>query len=400
MMEKEKYLKLIKQFIKFGIVGCINTFSSWTFYYPLIFVNVDYRIATTIAYILSSIIGYLLNNGWVFKKNIYDSNAVLKYYVVYGSSYIINIGCMYLWVSILNLSTLIAPILTLLITVPYNFIFSRLWVFTKKENIFLKNPKKYHTFVICAYKESPYLEECINSLKNQTVESNLIISSSTKNKYIENLAKKYQIKVFFKNGKSDIQDDWNFAVSNCKTELVTIAHQDDIYDKYYLENILSNYTGKELLLTTDNYYYINKKSIDNKNLKLKRILKFSLRIPGLSNIRWIRKMTLSLGNTIQCPSVTYNKKLIKGDIFTSELKFGLDWDTFLKIYKMKGKIKYIPLRLMSFRISDESTTKSCMENDLRIKEDNIMFNKFWPKPITKIIMKYYVKCYDVYDSGE
>lgn len=390
--------KLIKQFFKFGIVGCINTFSSWIFYYPLIFINVDYRIATTIAYILSSIIGYLLNNRWVFKKNVYDSNSVLKYYIVYGSSYILNMACVYLWVEILNISTLFAPILTLFVTVPYNFIFSKLWVFTKKDNIYIKNPSNYHTFAICAYKESRYLEECIKSLINQSIKTNIIITSSTENNYIKKLAKKYNIETFFRTGKSDIQDDWNFAVSNCKTELVTVAHQDDVYGSLYAENILRNYTGKELMISTDNYYYINGKSVDQKNLKIKRILKFPLRIPGLSNVRWIRKMTLSLGSTVQCPSATYNRKLIKGDIFTSDLKFGLDWDTFLKIYEMKGNIKYIPRKLMSFRISEEATTKECMENELRIKEDNIMFNKFWPKFITKIIMKKYINSYKVYEN--
>ena len=388
--------KTFKQFIKFGIVGCINTFSSWVFYYPLLFLGLDYRICTTIAYILSSIIGYILNKKWVFKKNVYDSNSALKYYIVYGSSYIINMAAMYLWVDVLKLSDLIAPVLTLFITVPYNFIFSRLWVFTKKENKYIKHPEKYHTFTICAYKESEYLEKCIQTILNQSIKSNVIMCYSTKNKYSEELGKKYKIKTYFRKGKSDIQDDWNFAVKNAKTELVTVVHQDDVYDEHYLENILNNYTGKELMITTDNYYYINNKSVDNKNLKLKRILKFPLRIPFIGNIRFIRKMTLSLGNTIQCPSATYNKKLIGEPIFSSDLKFGLDWDTFLKIYKMKGKIRYIPLKLMSFRISNASTTKSCMENDLRIKEDNIMFRKFWPNVIVKLIMKFYVKCYDVY----
>ena len=129
-----KLIGLFKQFFKFGIVGVINTVSSWLFYYPLVFIHVNYIIATTIAYILSSIIGYCLNNKWVFKKKIHDHNSVIKYYVVYGSSYLINVGAMYLWVDVLHISKYLAPILTLLITVPYNFIFSKLWVFTKKEN--------------------------------------------------------------------------------------------------------------------------------------------------------------------------------------------------------------------------------------------------------------------------
>lgn len=388
--------KMILQFIKFGFVGCINTFSSWLFYYPLIFLKVHYIVATTIAYILSSIIGYILNNKWVFRNHVYNGKSVIKYYIVYGSSYLLNILTMYIIVKKIGLPETIAPILTLCVTVPYNFIFSRIWVFYQKKNIFLLNPLKYHTFAICAYKESPYLEDCIKSIINQSKKSNIIIASSTKNKHIEDLAKKYKIKTFFRDGKSDIQDDWNYAISCANTELVTVAHQDDIYGPYYLENILSNYSGKELLITTNNYYLINNKNVVNKNIFIKDILKLPLLIPIIRNIRIVRKMTLSLGSTIQCPTATYNKNKIGDKIFTSDLKFGLDWDTFLKIYLMKGKINYIPKRLMSFRISDESTTKSCMDNSLRYKEDTVMFNKFWPKSIVKIIMKYYVKCYDVY----
>ena len=159
--------------------------------------------------------------------------------------------------------------------------------------------------------------------------------------------------------------------------------------------ILKNYTGKELLIFTDNNYCINGEFVDHKNLCIKRFIRIVMKTK-LSNIRWIRKLTLAFGNTVQCPSATYNKELIKGDIFTSDLKFDLDWDTFLKIYSMKGKIKYIPKRLMSFRISDESTTKQDIRNNLRYKEDEIMFKKFWPNFIAKFILKRYVKAYDVY----
>lgn len=397
---KKNVVNLVKQFFKFGIVGCINTFSSWIFYYSLLFLNVHYLIATTIAYILSSIIGFLLNKDWVFKKKIYDYHAIIKYYVVYGSSYLINIICMYIFVDILNISELIAPILTLFVTVPYNFLFSKLWVFTKKENKYLKDPKKYHTFAICAYKESEYLEDCIESLLNQSIQSNIIMVSSTKNKHIDDLAKKYKLEVFYRDGKSDIQEDWNFGVLNSKTELVTVAHQDDVYDKYYLENILNNYTGKELMISTENIFLKNNKSIVSKNLIIKRIIKFPLRIPGFANIRCIRKLTLAFGNTINCPSVTYNKQKLGEPIFTSDLKFALDWDTFYKIYGRKGKVKYIPLKLISFRIHEEATTASWIKNSTRQIEDTIMFNKFWPKWIVKIIMKYYVKCYEVYNKKE
>ena len=49
-----------------------------------------------------------------------------------------------------------------------------------------------HTFAVCAYKESPYLESCIKSLMSQTVKSNIIVCTSTPCEFIENMAKKKQ----------------------------------------------------------------------------------------------------------------------------------------------------------------------------------------------------------------
>ena len=68
-----------------------------------------------------------------------------------------------------------------------------------------------HTFAICAYKDSPYLESCIKSLKKQTVYSSIILCTSTPSPYIQGMADKYGIPVFARDGQSDIQTDWNFA---------------------------------------------------------------------------------------------------------------------------------------------------------------------------------------------
>lgn len=393
-----KNLKIIlKQFTKFGIVGIINTISSGIFYYIIIFFKINYILATTIAYILSSIIGFILNKNWVFNAKSKENKSFLKYIIIYGSSYLLNIGLMYTLVDIIGISEKISPLLVLLITIPYNYLFSRYWIFKNKKKKIFKTYKN-HTFSICAYKESKYLEECIISLKNQTIKSNIIICTSTPNKYIENLANKYKLKYYIKNGKSDIQDDWNFAINKCKTDLVTVAHQDDIYNEKYLENIISNYTGKELMIFTEQYYYKNNKVIKDKNTFIKKILKIPLRFKILSNFIFLRKLTLAFGNTINCPSVTYNIKLLKLPIFTSNLKFSLDWDTFLKIYSKKGKISYIPKPLINFRIHEEATSNSFIKDKKRYDEDVIMFKKFWPSFIVKIIMKFYIKCYKVYEK--
>lgn len=95
-----------------------------------------------------------------------------------------------------------------------------------------------HTFVVCAYKTSEYLEECIESLINQTVKSNIIISTSTPNSHIENIAKKYNLELSINPVSKGIGPDWNYAAGLAKTKFVTLAHQDDIYDKDYTKNVL------------------------------------------------------------------------------------------------------------------------------------------------------------------
>ena len=44
-----------------------------------------------------------------------------------------------------------------------------------------------HTFVICAYGDSPFLEDCINSLLSQTVKSNIILYTSTPSVFIDSI---------------------------------------------------------------------------------------------------------------------------------------------------------------------------------------------------------------------
>ncbi len=393
--------KLVIQFFKFGIVGVINTVSSWIIYYGLLFFKINYLIATTVAYFISSIIGYFLNKIWVFKKKEEKkTTSILRYYIVYISSYFLNILCMYILVDILSISKLIAPILVLFVTVPYNFILSRLWVF-KDKTIDIKKIQEMsnlHTFAICAYKESPYLEECVNSVINQEIKTNYLIVTSTPNEKIENIAKKYGIPYFIRKGKSDICDDWNFAYNKAKTELVTITHQDDIYDKEYTKEILANYDSNILMYNTNYNPYKNGKVSTDKNSKIKEMLKIFVRNKRLSRIKFFKVLSLSFGNSINCPSVTYNKKLLGKSIFTSNLKFGLDWDTFLKIAKMKGGMLYIPKKLINYRIHDEATTKEFIVNNKREQEDIEMFEKIWPKFIVKIIMKFYKKSYDTYNT--
>lgn len=111
-----------------------------------------------------------------------------------------------------------------------------------------------HSFVVCAYGESPYLKECIESILNQTRLSRIIISTSTDNAYIMGLAKDYSLPVFVNKESRGIAADWNYALAHANTRYVTIAHQDDVYEKNYVEELQYSLSqSKDTLIYFTNY---------------------------------------------------------------------------------------------------------------------------------------------------
>jgi glycosyltransferase involved in cell wall biosynthesis len=249
-----------------------------------------------------------------------------------------------------------------------------------------------HTFVVLAYKESKYLEECIKSVLDQTVKTNILIATSTPNEYISNLANKYKIKIVVNKGKKGIGYDFDFAVSIADTKLVTIAHQDDIYDKNYAEEILKAYSkNRNAIILFPNYYEIKgtKKEYKNINLNIKKFLLFPLRLKRLSGFKFIKRCALRLGNAIGCPSVTFVKEKCPSEIFASDMKCNIDWLAWERLSKIKGKFIYINKYLMGHRIHEESTTTEIIKENIRTKEDFEILCRFWPESIAKIINYFY-----------
>ena len=135
----------LMQFVKFGIVGLSNTVISYVIYVVTLILfqknnlipSVDYLAAQVIAFILSVLWSFYWNNKFVFKKeegehrNIWA--ALFKTYVSYGfTGLILNNVLSVIWVSVLHVSKMIAPIINLIINIPINFFLNKIWAFGKK----------------------------------------------------------------------------------------------------------------------------------------------------------------------------------------------------------------------------------------------------------------------------
>ena len=251
---------------------------------------------------------------------------------------------------------------------------------------------KKHVFAICAYKESEYLEECMQSLKNQEVKSDIILATSTPNDYIKTLCEKYDVPMYVNEGESGITQDWNFAYAHADAEYVTIAHQDDVYEKEYSKYLLSmiEREKKPVIFFTDyGELRSDKKVYSNKLLKIKRIMLLPLRLRCFWNSKFVRRRILSLGSPICCPSVTFVKKNCPEIVFQHGFRADEDWQAWELLSRQKGAFVYCRKPLMLHRIHEDSETSKILGDNARTKEDYVMFCKFWPKPIAKLLTKLY-----------
>lgn len=244
-----------------------------------------------------------------------------------------------------------------------------------------------HTFVICAYGDSPYLEACITSLKNQTTSSALILYTSTLSDYIKDICKQHDLPIYTGVGGS-IGKDWNNALSFVKTKYATIAHQDDYYEPDYAEKVLEKIVPETLIAYSDYYELKNdSKIMTNTNLKIKRVMLKTLSI--FPSWIWWRRRVLSFGNPISCPAVTYNLEKLSDFRFDPEMKVSIDWFAWAEISRYKGRFDYVEEKLMCHRIHEDSETSNTIKDKTRTAEDLFMYEQFWPKSVARWINKFY-----------
>lgn len=260
----------------------------------------------------------------------------------------------------------------------------------------MKYLPKDHSYAVCAYGQCLYLEDCIKSLLAQSVPTKVIVCTSTPNDGILALAEKYNLPLYVNEVPGNIATDWNFAYHSTDTPLVTLAHQDDIYESDYTEKILEYLNkGTAAQIAFTNYYEIQDgKRVDSSqfiNLRIKELMLSPFRIQSFQSWKWLRRRILSLGNPIGCPSVTYVKENLPETVFDAAFGSNIDWLAWEKLSKRDGRFLYIPHTLMGHRMSSDSTTVKMINNSARTKEDLEMFRRFWPEPIARLIVRFYAR---------
>lgn len=258
-----------------------------------------------------------------------------------------------------------------------------------------------HTFAIIAYKDSPFLSDCIESLQQQTVKSEIVICTSTPSAYINRIAKKFSVDVKINNNPGKV-NDWNFAYTQAKNKYVTLAHHDDIYYPQYTQILLELFNNQpQTLIAFADYIEIinftNGKQIERKKSGFLNIKKLIIKTFFLSNKylnqKLAKKYFLAFGCAICCPTVMFNKKMLKNFKFKPKFKVNIDWLAWYEMALIPGKFAYADEVLLQHRLHQASDTTTALADNSRLLEDLEMFEKFWPKWFAKILNFFYKLSY-------
>lgn len=135
------------QFVKFALVGVTNTIVSYAIIAVTLFTldhtvgeqSANKFIANVVGWILSVIWAFILSSKFVFKESEDGQKRVwwqtlLKTYAAYaftglGVSNLVS----YISVDLLGINQYIAPVITLVISVPINFVMNKFWAYKQKD---------------------------------------------------------------------------------------------------------------------------------------------------------------------------------------------------------------------------------------------------------------------------
>ena len=243
-----------------------------------------------------------------------------------------------------------------------------------------------HTFAIPVYLAPPNLATLIESLRAQEGEpSEILLATSTPSTELEAFAKRHALALHINPRRIDIATDWNFALSAARTDLVTLAHQDDFFAPPYVARLRSALRrhphGVLAFCDYSEHTPLGPRPI-NINLRIKRALRgraFDRRECIDDTPDKVR--LLSLGNPICCPSVMFNRSLLADFRFPVGFQTNLDWMAWLELARRPGSFVYVRERLVSKGVHAGSETTATIANHAREREDRAIFAALWPRPV-------------------
>lgn len=85
--------KISRRFLKFGSVGALGTVTNLLIYSTLIFLNINYNIASASAFVVAVTQNFILNKRWTFSDHdVSIKHRFVKYFALNFLSFLLNLA--------------------------------------------------------------------------------------------------------------------------------------------------------------------------------------------------------------------------------------------------------------------------------------------------------------------
>ena len=239
-----------------------------------------------------------------------------------------------------------------------------------------------------AYGDSPFLTDCLVSLRDQSVASRIVVTTSTPSAHIESAAKAFDAPLFVNPERAGIAADWTFAMESTDAAIVTLAHQDDVYYPRFLETSLALLEDpREAAIAFTGYQEIDDEGrrVSSRISRVKHLLEGAALGPTSFPSRGRMRAFLSFGDPLPCSSVTYHRSRLGDFVFSRAYQANLDWDAWLRLLEVGRCFARTPARLIGRRHNPLTETSRLIREGVRKREDLEIFRRLWPSPIAELI---------------
>ena len=131
---KDKFYKLIQKyqsFLRFVIVGFINTFNYYVIYLTLIYFQIPYIGSHSFAFVLSMIGSFYLNCYFTYKTKP-TLTKFLQFPLTYVVNYSVTTASLFIFVDLLQLNKFIAPLISMILPIPFTYMVSK-WILVREK---------------------------------------------------------------------------------------------------------------------------------------------------------------------------------------------------------------------------------------------------------------------------
>ena len=241
------------------------------------------------------------------------------------------------------------------------------------------------SIIIPVYNGENYLEQCLNSIKNQTYKNfEVIIVNDGSQDNTDSICKKFAQSDsrfrYFSKENGGVSSARNFGLDNANGHYITFIDGDDWVEHNHLEILIKSITEnnsdiaicsyKEFDNNIDTYYTIVYTKQEKNLLNFEKMNRddFLIIFPKLMSIN------VCFNNAV---AKLFRKELVNNLRFDTSIKYGEDLDFYFSLYLNVESISYVDELTYVYRIHGDSTTSNF--NQEYAEQELSIFKKMFKK---------------------